>query len=1381
LVMKRTMAPKSNKLILGGQSAGPTQKNQLLGDPDGISRSSSNLSKFFVWSPHCNVEVMLQRIDKVQKRSGEGIMGRHYFGIRSIKHERNNLTRFELVVRKLALGPLVKIFRKEGKKWGWYVREHKKYEDRTGNAKIPTKDKQDRSETVETDMEESTRWLKVGTINVNGARQKRDMVRYFLSETETKILALQETLIKPTHKNLYLPGYECFNVYGSHAIGERGVSVAVSRELDTTPVDTSDPYWITVRVSGGNLKNSMLVMSVYVNNGDGKGVRERKLKKGIRDAMEKYPEDDVLIMGDFNQTKDQVNNLLQHIHHNFDVLNLVNGTQTRRQGRSQRIIDHIATLRRYGGRQTAARINRKFDISDHWVVQAKLEVHTNGKTKGGAGTKRYNVNHIVKPKTPKEKGEAAILARQFTEHNRFAALADWLDTDEDETEDTSQSSEESTATKSVDAMVGKLTETIEAVADEVGVRRKPQERTTHLPRATKRLLRNRTKAFQAWDEEEDQAVKEILLDQYKKTKSEAKQAIKKANREQFFREIKAAARARRNDPREFWQWASRNGGWRAARNRRAGIHPVRHPRNGKLVSSVKEIGDAWKCHFAELASDKTGHSQTKQYWKQKYRDWEARPTIKRLNKKIKMIEVLEAIKDLKYNKAPGQDGIPSEVFKVATKVDDEEANPMLRCIYKIVSTVFESGEIPTSWQESEVVSLPKKGDLTNMGNWRGISLMNVALKILIKITAKRLNQAFEAKGLFTKSQAGFRTQEECPMQYASLLETCQRRSHKKKATYLCFVDLKKAYDTVPQGALFVKLTKYGVKGKMLAFIEELYKSSTITVRIGNKPPYEHSEAFPLLRGVRQGCPMSPVLFNIFINDLPREGRAWGAKINDTLRIPCAMFADDLALIAGTKAKMRVALNKLSEWLQLNEMEVGIAKCGLMKIMGNKGLEKLNLKISGMEVPIVEEYTYLGLKFRNDLVIGTKTIEGRVDKGADIEKVLAKFLSFSKIPTNLKIPVVKAVIMQTLLYGGEVFGMSPAQAFTKAQASVDRCLKRAVGINPKRKVSRVALWRECGVLPLQALATGRRLRALLKAPLTKTWLEELAHSPFKDRKATWLTGAERYLNTQGRKGEAARMIADATDCASAIGCKEQIRTAYKNISKGFWKEEGKTTEKLIEEIQKGEHLYRESQIVTKTGESYIRSRFEENLITTNSVYSEPKLANGMNAISRIRLNAMAFGPQLAGAKMIPREYLHKCPCCLEDVPETREHFLLHCVQWESEREEWLDDVPRQLAEDYLIHRNSEGVDDEELDEAVTCMLLGGSFKGRSQENWYGDCGTRRPSTNTEEEDLADLRESGTLFRMAMFLQSVLGQRQRRMWMFKKQQLRFNSTTSQSPNG
>ena len=92
--------------------------------------------------------------------------------------------------------------------------------------------------------------------------------------------------------------------------------------------------------------------------------------------------------------------------------------------------------------------------------------------------------------------------------------------------------------------------------------------------------------------------------------------------------------------------------------------------------------------------------------------------------------------------------------------------------------------------------------------------------------------ATESLGLFSRSQAGFRQWEECVTQVACVVEIIQRRRIVNEPTYMVFVDLKKAYNTVPHEALFAKLSRFGIRGQCLAFIRALYQSSAIRVQVG---------------------------------------------------------------------------------------------------------------------------------------------------------------------------------------------------------------------------------------------------------------------------------------------------------------------------------------------------------------------------------------------------------------------------------------------------------------------------------------------------------------------------------------------------------------------
>lgn len=1315
-----------------------------------------------IWSPTCTKACMMERLDKVAERQS-GL--RDTMRLINYKLQSNNWVRGEVAVSQHDNQRILEVLRDEGKLWGWYVRPHIEYGKRPANlGVIVNSENNSTASGYQTTQDgKMDMWLKVGTLNVNGAARNREMIRYVLTETGIHILALQETLVKATDWMFKIPNFQTFNVFGQHTVGERGVTLVISNKFNSQVIDNQDPYRVIVRVSGGDLRAPMLVASVYVNTGVGHKTRAKALANGLSNAMSKYPEDDIMVMGDFNQTHVEVSDFLQeNVDGNFQVLRLINGTQTRRVGHSGRVIDHIAVLRRHGGKQTSARVNRRFDVSDHWLVGAKMQVSSEPKERPTAERRKYEVLGLIQPQGG-EVEAAKEKVKQFTGHNRFQVLSTYI----------------KQPNISLSDAATKFTDTIAEVAEDLELRPKQRTAALHLTRQTKRLLKERVTKFGELQRatENVQEAKAAYLE----ARRNARKGIAEERQLKLHREIKAAAAARSMQPRSFWQWAARNAGWRGSKGASAGSHPVRDPHSGQVVDSSEEIGLAWKNHYGLLAADETGHSQDEKYWRRKFRKWKKAPRLEELNAKITVSEVRRAIRALKNYKAPGQDLIPAEVYKLAIVGEDEE-HPMMDCLYELINRMFEEGDIPEMWASSEVVSIPKKGDLTDMGNWRGISLMGVGLKILLKVMARRLSECFETHNLFTKAQAGFREKEECPLQYANLLEVCQRRAHKGKKTYVCFVDLKKAYDTVPHGALLTKLAKYGVRGKMLEMIRGLYAKSTIAVRMGNKPPYELTDPVPLLKGVRQGCPLSPVLFNIFINDIDKDGRLWGASTSRDLVVPSAMFADDLALIAGTRRRIRKATWLLTKWLRDNEMRVGIHKCGVMLVGGDNGRLRQpgeEVRISNMVVPVVDSYTYLGLEFRQDLDTSAATIAPRVVRARVLERTLSRYLSSSRIPPSLKIPVIQAVVVPSVLYGGEVFGMKRAAVFGPAQSVVDRCYKRALGINPNRRISQVMLWKECDVQPLQALAAGRRVRALLKAPTTKTWLGDLVEEPFRSLGHTWVTGARRFLNRQYRRGMAAIEADELSGGRGIKGREDWIKARYSEVGTNLWESSPET--QVIENTMKGMCLWIEAKHATVSSSRYTEAEYAKRCITGRQVAVEPRLTGGLAAVSRLRLGAMTFGPQLVRAKELGGEYRTKCPCCGEDAPETLEHFLFDCAAWASDRERFL----RRHIE--ASRRILGGADAWE----VATLLLGGSIRGRQLENWYsagsiqaqsdlGLCAVETAVSYAENPSAEVPGGSGGLWDLARFLQCTVGARMRKLSGLRMTH-DSESAVSQSPNG
>ncbi|KAH9265103.1 hypothetical protein BASA83_011429 [Batrachochytrium salamandrivorans] len=257
--------------------------------------------------------------------------------------------------------------------------------------------------------------------------------------------------------------------------------------------------------------------------------------------------------------------------------------------------------------------------------------------------------------------------------------------------------------------------------------------------------------------------------------------------------------------------------------------------------------------------------------------------------------------------------------------------------------------------------LRKDGDPLNPGDKRGIALINVGLKLVCKVLQMRIERFVETNNLLSYEQAGFRKREECVGQVVSLVDIIQRRQNAGLNTHVLFIDIRKAFDTVPVGALLWKLQNMGFPRRTLAFLKALYTSSSARARAGSLL----SDPFPVQRGVRQGCPLSGLLFNLFINDI-LDGVApitVPGLPRDTSPIRGLMYADDVAVFADSEQSLLAASTAIEQWANQWEMQFGVAKCGIISFTGHLAPRldnPLDIRLHGQLVSRVESYKYLGV-------------------------------------------------------------------------------------------------------------------------------------------------------------------------------------------------------------------------------------------------------------------------------------------------------------------------------------------------------------------------------------------------------------------------------------
>ncbi|KAH9244778.1 hypothetical protein BASA81_017793 [Batrachochytrium salamandrivorans] len=248
--------------------------------------------------------------------------------------------------------------------------------------------------------------------------------------------------------------------------------------------------------------------------------------------------------------------------------------------------------------------------------------------------------------------------------------------------------------------------------------------------------------------------------------------------------------------------------------------------------------------------------------------------------------------------------------------------PFARALLRICGQVFASATIPRAWLCASIVSIDKKdGDPLNPGDKRGIALINVGLKLVCKVLQMRIERFVETNNLLSYEQAGFRKREECVGQVVSLVDIIQRRQNAGLNTHVLFIDIRKAFDTVPIGALLWKLQNMGFPRRTLAFLKALYTSSSARARA--------------------------------VPGLPR----------DTSPIRGLMYADDVAVFADSEQSLLAASTAIEQWANQWEMQFGVAKCGIISFTGHLAPRldnPLDIRLHGQLVSRVESYKYLGV-------------------------------------------------------------------------------------------------------------------------------------------------------------------------------------------------------------------------------------------------------------------------------------------------------------------------------------------------------------------------------------------------------------------------------------
>ena len=299
-----------------------------------------------------------------------------------------------------------------------------------------------------------------------------------------------------------------------------------------------------------------------------------------------------------------------------------------------------------------------------------------------------------------------------------------------------------------------------------------------------------------------------------------------------------------------------------------------------------------------------------------------------LDRNITEEEIVLAVKSLKRGKAYGADNLLNEYFI-------ETIDVLSGQLCKLFNKIIDTGFYPVSWSLGIIVPLHKKGDVNDVNNYRGITLVSCLSKLFTSVINRRLDSLCKENNIISDVQFGFRKGRSTVDAIFILQTLVQKYLFENKRLYVIFVDMMKCFDTIYRNGLWLKMFKLGIQGKILRIIRDMYSNVKSCV----KSLSSFSDYFTYSVGLRQGEVMSPLLFSLFVEDLElylQNDANCGLSIDEIIII-LLLFADDMAIIGKTPTESQTHLVNLYKYSEHWGLQVKTNKTKTMVFQKREGL------------------------------------------------------------------------------------------------------------------------------------------------------------------------------------------------------------------------------------------------------------------------------------------------------------------------------------------------------------------------------------------------------------------------------------------------------------
>ena len=399
----------------------------------------------------------------------------------------------------------------------------------------------------------------------------------------------------------------------------------------------------------------------------------------------------------------------------------------------------------------------------------------------------------------------------------------------------------------------------------------------------------------------------------------------------------------KTNPKQFYAYVRRK------QKVKVGISKLKKE-NGAETTNDKEIVEELNSFFSKVFT-REGDGEVPPFTRQQ--------GSQLIDLRIEEEEISKILTSLNAWKAMGPDGIHPAVLK---NCSNEVATPLR----KIFQSSIDQGKLPTDWKRANVTPIFKKGLRTEASNYRPVSLTSQACKVMEKIINMRLQEHIIENELLCQNQHGFTKGRSCLTNLLSALENWTRELDQGNDVDVIYLDFAKAFDSVPHRRLLKKLEGYGIRKKILSWIQDFLQGRQQRVIYND----EASDWSQVMSGVPQGSVLGPTLFILYVMDIP-----------EVIESSVDMFADDTKIYRAIRnendaEQLQRDINKIVEWSKTWMMKFNVSKCKHMRISRNNANSDyfMNGETGLQKLETITKEKDLGIYITNNMKVENQCTE-----------------------------------------------------------------------------------------------------------------------------------------------------------------------------------------------------------------------------------------------------------------------------------------------------------------------------------------------------------------------------------------------------------------------